>query len=56
MTGKYIDEPTALHVLCARGDYSLAQAKIILGHSLKKVCNGAPHYPAKYIHERANAA
>ena len=56
MADKYIDEPTALHVLCARGDYSPTQAKIILGHSLKKICNGAPHYPAKYIHERANAA
>ncbi len=56
MAGKYIDELTALHVLCARGDYSPAQAKIILAHSLKKVCNGALHYPAKYIHERANAA
>ncbi len=56
MAGKYIDEATALHVLCARGDYSLNQAKIILGHSLKKICNGATHYPAKYIHERANAA
>ncbi len=53
MADKYIDEPTALHVLCARGDYSPAQAKIILGHSLKKTFNGATHYPMRYIHERA---
>ena len=56
MADKYIDESTALHVLCARGGYSPDQAKIILGHSLKKICNGALHYPAKYIHARANAA
>lgn len=56
MAGKYIDEPTALHVLCKRGGYSPYQAELILKHSLKKICNGTLHYPAKYIHERANAA
>jgi len=56
MNDKYIDEATAMHVLCKVGDYSPDQARIILGHSLKKILNGATHYPQRYIHERANAA
>lgn len=56
MAGKYIDEPTAMHLLCARGGYSPYQAELILKHSLKKTFNGATHYPMRYIHERANAA
>lgn len=53
MNEKYIDEQTAMHVLCKVGDYSPDQARIILGHSLKKIFNGATHYPQRYIHERA---
>ena len=53
MVEKYIDEQTALHVLCAMGDYSPDQARIILVHSLKKIFNGATHYPMRYIDERA---
>ena len=53
MGEKYIDEQTAMRVLCKVGDYSPDQARIILGHSLKKIFNGATHYPMRYIHERA---
>jgi len=53
MGEKYIDEQTAMRVLCHVGDYSLDQARIILAHSLKKTFNGATHYPMRYIHERA---
>jgi len=56
MNDKYIDEPTAMHVLCKVGDYSPDQARIILGHSLKKILNGATHYPQRYIHERARGS
>jgi len=56
MNDKYIDELTAMHVLCKVGDYSPDQARIILGHSLKKTFNGATHYPQRYIHERARGS
>jgi hypothetical protein len=56
MNDKYIDEPTAMHLLSAIGDYSPDQARIILGQSLKKTFNGQNYYPADYIQKRVCAS
>lgn len=56
MNEKYIDEQTAMSVLCDADDYSPNQARTILGHSLKKIFNGATHYPQRYIHEWARSS
>lgn len=49
----YISEARALDVLTRVGDYSEAQARIILGHSRKQDFDGATYYPAAYIWQRA---
>lgn len=48
----YISYSAALRILM-QGDYTEAQAKIILSHSHGKRIEGADYYPMRYIYKRA---
>jgi hypothetical protein len=50
---RYYSEEKALRVLMNVGDYSEGQAKIILGHSLKRNGPTGVEYPADYIVKRS---
>ena len=53
MTDIYISEGAALRLLMVDGDYSEAQARIVLSHSRQQVYEGRTMYPVAYISKRA---
>ena len=53
MTDVYISEGAALRILMIDGDFSEAQARIVLGHSRQQAYEGRTLYPATYISKRA---
>lgn len=53
MTDIYISEGAALRLLMIDGDYSEAQARIVLSHSRQQVYEGRTMYPVAYISKRA---
>lgn len=50
----WISESAAMGILVNDGDFAPNQARIVLGHSLKKDMFGGTYYPMKYIYQRAN--
>ena len=53
MTDIYISEGAALRLLMIDGDFSEAQARIVLSHSRQQVYEGRTMYPVSYISKRA---
>ena len=49
----YISEAAALRILRQDGDFTDAQARIILAHSKSQAFSGAPYYPMRYVYKRA---
>lgn len=54
----YLSQAAALRILRQEGDFTDAQARIVLMHSKSQDVSGAPYYPMRYIYKRArdNAA
>lgn len=49
----YISEAAALRILIQNGDFTEAQARIVLSHSHGMRMDGADYFPMKYIYQRA---
>lgn len=53
VTDIYISEGAALRILTIDGDFSEAQARVVLGHSRQQIYEGRTMYPVTYISKRA---
>jgi hypothetical protein len=55
MSDTYVSERAALRILIQDGEFTEAQARIVLAHSLKQTMDGGTYYPMTYIYKRAKA-